>query len=101
MSGGIDLFTNDFDLTVDGLVQLTGARTNLFVGSARKGVDADNVTINGGVLELAGGALALNEEVGTSLLDLNGGGTLLGNGVITFADVTRWPLRPCSRTTAR
>ena len=25
MSGGIDLLTNDFDLTVDGLVQLTGA----------------------------------------------------------------------------
>ena len=87
MSGGIDLFTNDFDLTVDGLVQLTGAGTNLFVGGAAGSVDADNVTINGGVLELAGGALALNEEVGTSLLDLNAGGTLLGNGVITFADV--------------
>ena len=86
MSGGIDLFTNDFDLTVDGLVQLTGAGTNLFIGGAAGSVDADNVTINGGVLELAGGALTLNEEVGTSLLDLNAGGTLLGNGVITFAD---------------
>ena len=86
MSGGIDLLINDFDLTVDGLVQLTGAGTNLFVGGAAGSVDADNVTINGGVLELTGGALTLNEEVGASLLDLNAGGTLAGNGVISFAD---------------
>lgn len=86
LSGGIDLFTNDFDLTVDGLVQLTGAGTNLFIGGAAGSIDADNVTINGGVLELAGGGLTLNEEAGASLLDVNAGGTLLGNGVITFAD---------------
>ena len=86
MSGGIDLLINDFDLTVDGLVQLTGAGTNLFVGGAAGSIDADNVTINGGVLELTGGALTLNEEVGASLLDLNAGGTLVGNGVISFAD---------------
>lgn len=86
LSGGIDLFANDFDLTVDGLVQLTGASTNLNIGGAAGSIDADNVTINGGVLELAGGGLVLNEEVGSSLLDLNAGGTLQGNGVITFSD---------------
>ena len=55
LSGGIDLFANEFDLTVDGLVQLTGGGTNLFIGNAAGSVDADNVTINGGVLELGGG----------------------------------------------
>lgn len=86
MSGGIDLFTNDFDLTVDGLVQLAGAGTNLFIGGAAGSIDADNVTINGGVAELSGGTLTLNEEAGTSFLDLNAGATLAGNGLITFAD---------------
>jgi len=86
LSGGIDLFANDFDLAVDGLVQLTGAGTNLNIGGAAGSIDADNVTINGGTLELAGGGLVLNEEVGASLLDLNAGGTLQGNGVITISD---------------
>ncbi|MCA9235826.1 MAG: hypothetical protein KDA44_10165 [Planctomycetales bacterium] len=87
MSGGIDLLVNDFDLTVDGLVQLAGASTNLLIGDAAGSVNADNVTINsGGTVELRGGALTLDEEVGTSLLDVNAGGTLAGNGVITFAD---------------
>ncbi len=87
MSGGIDLFTNDFDLTVDGLVQLTGASTNLFIGGAASELNADNLTINsGGTVELSGGTLTLDEESGTSLLDINAGGTLSGHGVITFAD---------------
>lgn len=86
LSGGIDLFANDFDLTVDGLVQLSGAGTNLIIGNAAGSVDADNVTINGGILELTGGSLSLNEEVGTSLIDLNAGGSLIGRGVISFAD---------------
>jgi hypothetical protein len=86
LSGGIDLFTNDFDLTVDGLVQTAGAGTNLIIGGAAGSVDADNVTINGGVVELSGGTLTLNEEAGASLLDVNAGGTLFGTGVITFAD---------------
>ncbi len=87
MSAGIDLLTNDFDLTVDGLVQLSGAGTNLFIGGAAGSVNADNVTINsGGVVELTGGLLTLDEEVGTSLLDVNAGGVLQGHGTITFAD---------------
>ncbi|MEZ6190612.1 MAG: hypothetical protein R3C45_04895 [Phycisphaerales bacterium] len=86
MSGGIDLNTNGFDLTVDGLVLLSGASTNLFIGDSLGSVDADNMTINsGGTVELLGGKLILDEEAGTSLLDINTGGTL-GNGVITFAD---------------
>ncbi|MEZ5301193.1 MAG: hypothetical protein R3F11_11145 [Verrucomicrobiales bacterium] len=87
LSGAIDLSTNGFDLAVDGLAQLTGASTNLFVGGAAGSVNADNLTINSGArVELQGGLLTLDEESGTSLLDLNAGGTLSGNGVITFAD---------------
>lgn len=45
------------------------------------------VTINAsGVIELRGSTLTLDEEVGTSLLDLNLGGSLIGNGTISFAD---------------
>jgi hypothetical protein len=89
MSGGIDLRTNDFDLTVDGLVDLSGAGTNLFIDDAAGSVNADNLTISaaGGTVELQGGLLTLDEEVGTSLLDNNVGGTISGHGVITFADV--------------
>ncbi len=87
LSGGIDLNTNGFDLTVDGLVEVGGASTNLFIGGAAGSIDADDVTINAsGVIELAGGTLAMNEEVGTSLLDINVGGVLQGNGLISFAD---------------
>lgn len=87
MSGGIDLFTNGFDLTVDGLVQLTGGGTNLFIGGGASILNADDVTINsGGTVELTGGLLTLDEESGTSLLDINAGGTLAGHGTIAFAD---------------
>jgi hypothetical protein len=87
MSGGIDLFTNEFDLTVDGLVQLTGAGTILVINDAAGSVNADNVTINASALvQIVGGLLTLDEELGSSLLDINAGGTLSGNGVITFAD---------------
>lgn len=87
LSGGIDLDTSEFDLTVDGLVQLTGAGTNLFIGDGAGSVNTDNLTINSSAtVELTGGLLTLDEELGSSLLDINVGGTLAGNGVITFAD---------------
>jgi hypothetical protein len=87
LSGGIDLFTNEFDLTVDGLVTVGGAGTNLLINGAAGSIDADDVVINsGGVLELRGGTLTMDEEVGTALIDVNAGGVLQGNGTITFAD---------------
>ncbi|QDU89186.1 hypothetical protein Pla175_25730 [Pirellulimonas nuda] len=87
MSGGIDLFTNEFALSVDGLVQLSGASTNLFVGGSAGSVNADNVAIgSGATAELVGGALVVDEESGTGLLTINAGGTLAGNGTLTFAD---------------
>jgi hypothetical protein len=88
MSGGIDLFTSDFDLSVDGLVQVSGAGTNLFIGDAAGSVNADNVTINsGGTIELSGGNLIINEEAGTGVLRINAGGTLRGNGLISNPDM--------------
>lgn len=85
MSGGIDLLTNDFNLTVGGLVQLTGASTNLLIGGAASALSAVNLTINnGGMVELTGGALSvLNVDAflnGT--VAINAGGTLAGNGTV-------------------
>ena len=58
LSGGIDLFTNELDLTVDGLVQLSGAGTNLFLGGAAADLNADDVTINADAsIELRGVSL--------------------------------------------
>ena len=46
--GGHRTGTNNFDLNVDGLVQLTGANTNLIIGGAGSELNADDVTINSG-----------------------------------------------------
>ena len=68
-------------------MQAGGAGTNLFIEGAAGSVNADDVTINAdGTIELSGGALTLDEEVGTSLIDINVGGNLIGHGTITFAD---------------
>jgi fibronectin-binding autotransporter adhesin len=87
LSAGIDLFTNEFDLTVDGLVEVGGAGSNLNINGAAGSINADDVVINAsGVLELRGGTLTMDEEAGTALIDINAGGTLQGNGIINFAD---------------
>jgi hypothetical protein len=87
MSGGIDLNTNNQDLTVDGLLQLTGASTNFIVGDASSAVQADSVTIDaGGNLQMAGGQLTVIEETGNGLFDINAGGTLSGHGVVVLSD---------------
>jgi hypothetical protein len=89
MSGGIDLSTNDNDLLVDGLVQLTGGGTNLLVGGATSELNADNLTTGGGgTVELAGGALVLDEEdlLGGGAVTINAGGTLAGHGTVAFND---------------
>ena len=58
MSGGIDLSTNGANLTVDGLTQLTGASTNLFIGGAGSNLTTYNLTVGGSAaVELTGGAL--------------------------------------------
>lgn len=87
MSGGIDLFINNFDLTVDGLVSVGGASTNLNIGGATGSIDADDVVINAsGTVELRGGTLVMDEEAGTALIDLNAGGTFQGHGDVVFKD---------------
>ncbi len=87
LSGGIDLFTNGNDLAVDGLLQLSGSGTSLFVGGAASELNADNLTINSsGVLELTGGSIVVDEESGTGLLQINAAGTFAGHGALTFAD---------------
>ena len=89
MSGGIALATNNFDLNVDGLVQLTGANTDLFIGGAASELNADDVTINSGSrVELSGGTLFVDDEGlgAVGFLTVNAGGTLTGHGTIQMAD---------------
>jgi hypothetical protein len=87
MSAGIDLFTNEFDLDVNGLVQLAGSSTNLVVDGAGSLLSADSVTINNlANLQLDGGTLQINEESGDGLLTINAGGELLGHGILSMTD---------------
>jgi autotransporter-associated beta strand protein len=87
LSGGIDLNTNGFNLNVNGLVQVSGAATNLIVGGSASALNADAVTINlGGTLELSGGALNIAEETGNGLLTIAANGLLAGNGTINMND---------------
>lgn len=89
MSGGIDLSTNGHDLLVDGLVQLTGASTNLFIEGLASIVAADDVTIgSGSAIELVGGTLVVDEEalLATGAVTINAGGSLVGHGTVTLAD---------------
>jgi hypothetical protein len=93
MSGSIDLDTNGFKLVVEGLVQLSGASTNLFI-NAGSTVDADDVTIGSGArVELTGGTLVVDEEgfLSGGVLTISAGGTLAGHGTVNLADT---PLAP-------
>jgi hypothetical protein len=85
LSGGIDLLTNDHDLTVDGLVQLAGASTILTIGNGDSLLTADSVTVNsGGLVKLDGGTLTVIEETGIGLLDINAGASLSGQGTVNL-----------------
>ncbi|MCX6878799.1 MAG: hypothetical protein NTW21_34055 [Verrucomicrobia bacterium] len=87
LSGGISLNTNNFDLTVDGLLQLTGAGTDLTIGGSASSVSADFVTINtDGRIYLDGGALRIADETAAGLLDIKAGGILSGQGTIYLDD---------------
>ena len=87
LSGGISLNTNNFDLTIDGLLQLAGAGTDITIADSTSTVQADQVTINsGGTISLTGGVLNVIEETDAGLLDINAGGTLSGNGTINLQD---------------
>jgi hypothetical protein len=89
MSGGIDLFLNDSDLVVNGLVQLGDNSTNLFVAGTETELSADDILIgSGGTLELESGSLVLDEDeiLAAGSLTINSGGTLTGHGIVNFAD---------------
>lgn len=87
LSGGISLDTNDFDLTVDGLVQLTGSGTDLIVGGSASLLSADSVAINTDAsIIMQGGTISVVEETGSGSFNINSGGTLTGNGVINLND---------------
>jgi hypothetical protein len=88
---GINLNTNGHNLTVDGLVQLGGTSTNLFIGGSLSILQADSVTINsGGNLQMAGGTLSVVEESGTGVLTINGG-ILSGYGTFSNGDALGVP----------
>ncbi|MBX3427295.1 MAG: hypothetical protein KF688_16575 [Pirellulales bacterium] len=89
MSGGIDLSTNGFDLTVNGLVQLSGVSTNLFVGGAGSDLSALNLSTGGGgggIVELTGGTLQVLDPslAAVGVLGINSGGALQGNGIVNL-----------------
>lgn len=88
LSGGITLNTNDLDLHVNGLVQLSGSDTVFLIGGEDSELDADHVTINdGAMLELAGGTLLVDQEFSAlGIATINAGGTLAGNGTIELLD---------------
>lgn len=94
MSAGIDLDTNGFDLTVDGLVSVSGSGTNLIVSGNASQLQADSVTItNGGTIRISGGTiLQIDEGANTGIFNIGTGGgagntgTLIGNGTIDLGD---------------
>jgi hypothetical protein len=87
LSGGIELFTNGQDLTVDGLVQASGAGTTFQIDDSTSLVLADTVAVNAsGTIRLSGGTLTVDEETGTGFLDINAGGTFTGFGTVNLND---------------
>jgi len=87
LSGGIDLNLNGNDLNVDGLAQLAGASTNLFVGPSGSSFSADSIAVNsGGTLHLTGGITAMAAAVGAGSFTINAGGLVTGNGAINLND---------------
>lgn len=88
MSGGISLNTNDFDLMVDGLVQLVDAGTDLTIAGAAGSLIADDVTINSGAdIILNGGTLTMLKSFPAGVLDINAGGILTGKGTVLLFDI--------------
>ena len=87
MSGGIDLVMNDFDLTVDGFVQLSDSSTNLIIGGANSFLAADAAIINADArIQLDGGTLQIDEESGNGLIEINTDGILVGHGTVSLLD---------------
>ena len=82
--------TNDHQLLVNGLTTISDAGSTFFViGGDPDGLDTEGLTIN------SGGTLNLNSttpqgkafvEIESGLLDLNSGGTVIGQGQIDFED---------------
>ena len=81
LSTGISLNTNDFNLVSNGLLQLTGAGTDLTIGGSSSTVWADGVALTtSSRIYLEGGVLA----VPVGIIDLNSGCTLSGQGVVAL-----------------
>lgn len=87
LSGGIDLSTNNNDMTITGLVQLAGTGTNFTIGGSGSLVVADDLAINSGAtVKLTDGGLTINKLAGNGLLDINAGGTFSGRGTVNLID---------------
>lgn len=82
--------TNDHQLLVNGLTTISDAGSTFFViGGDPDGLDTEGLTIN------SGGTLSLNSttaqgrafvEIESGVLNLNSGGTIIGQGQIDFED---------------
>jgi hypothetical protein len=87
LSDDISLSTANYDLTVDGSIQLVDDSTDLIIGGAASVVMADRVTINNlGEVRMSGGTLNIVEETRNGLLDINLGGLLSGVGTVNMQD---------------
>lgn len=87
MSGGISLRTSGNSLQVDGLLQLSGAGTDLTVGGNGSTLNVDTITINSGSdLRIDNGTVMMDESPSNGVLNITAGGTLSGRGQISLID---------------
>jgi len=87
MSGGADLDLNGNDLTVNGLISLTGSSTRLFIGPAGSILRPYYASISSGAtFGLRGGTAIVNDPLDDGFVDINAGGTMDGSGNLSFND---------------
>lgn len=81
LSNGISINTKDFNLAINGLLQLNGAGTDLTIGGSDSTVWVDGLTLaSSGRINLTDGVLA----VPLGIIDNNAGCTVSGRGIIAL-----------------
>lgn len=88
MSGGMSLNLSGYSLSVDNLVSLSGAGTDLTLPDKYSILTAGSVTLGGGGggIVMSGGTVNLNETTGTGLFTVGAGTAIQGQGTINLQD---------------